>query len=140
MEIDWGVVIVAAALAVLGLGLYLNLQGLRRMAEAERLARETRRSVEAVRRETSQLTPYALKLGERLTAVEKRLQSLSDRHSRLESRTQPGPDYEQAIRMAQQGASEDEICRTGGLGRSEARLIVAMHGAPPDPDGSRGAD
>lgn len=137
MTIQWGVVLGAAALAVLGLGLYLNLQGLRRLGEAERLARETRRAVEAVRRETAQLTPYSLKLGERLTAVEKRLQSLSDRHTRLESRAQPGPDYEQAIRMAQQGASEDEICRTGGLGRSEARLIVAMHGTPSDPDASR---
>lgn len=129
MSIDGLVFLASAAIGGLGLGLWLAWLGLRRLMAAERLMRTVRGEVERLSREGEELKPYALQLGERVTALEKRLRHVADRQSQVESRARSGPDYDQAIRMAKGGAGPDELTRQCGLGQSEARLIVAIHGA-----------
>jgi len=129
MSIDWTVIIAGVVIAVLGLALALFVVGLRRLRAAEQLMQRVRRELASGGREQAEIKPYALQLGERLSGMEKRLRHLGERLSQLESRAQSGPDYDQAIRMARNGAGPDELMRQCGLGQSEAKLVVAIHGA-----------
>jgi len=128
MIVDWTVILVGAALGVLGLGLGLAWIGVRRLNAARTLLQQLQLELKQVRRESTELKPYALQLGERLTALERRLKHLGDRQVQVESRSRSGPDYERAIRMAKAGAHPDEVMRQCGMGKSEARLIIAIHG------------
>lgn len=46
--------------------------------------------------------------------------------------------YELAIRLANSGASIDEVCASCGMSRSEAELLVRLHRAGNSPSMSRG--
>ena len=131
MSFDLTVLLLGAVIAVLALRLGLAWVGIRRVRLAEALSRELRADMETLRRETSELQPYALQLGERLGAIERRMSHLSDRQAQVESQARSGPDYDSAIRMAKAGATPEELSRQCGLGQSEAKLVVAIHGERP---------
>jgi Protein of unknown function (DUF2802) len=65
----------------------------------------------------------------RLQALQKLVDELSkrDRAAELQSPPQALP-FENAIRMAKQGASIDDLTRSCGLSVGEAQLIRRMHG------------
>jgi hypothetical protein len=80
----------------------------------------------------------------RMAALEAEIEQLREQiltiHQQLEDRPIPQPQhthstsppsspYSQAIQMAQQGMSVDELAAGCGISRGEAELIVAMHQA-----------
>ena len=82
----------------------------------------------------------------RIDALESEIEQLREQilaiHQQLEDRPIPQPQYTQnasspsslygqAIQMAQQGKSVDEVAAGCGISRGEAELIVAMHQARP---------
>ncbi|MCP1726463.1 Flp pilus assembly protein TadB [Natronospira proteinivora] len=128
MSIDWTVIIGGLIIGIMGLALALFVVAIRRLRTAEQLMRRVRQELDKGGREQAEIKPYVLQLGERLSGMEKRLRHLGERMSQVESRAQSGPDYDQAIRMARNGAGPDELMRQCGLGQSEAKLVVAIHG------------
>jgi len=128
MAVDWVIVLYGLVIAVLGLGVGLAIAGLRRLRAASELLESVDKALKQGAREQGEIKPLALQLGERLTALENRVRQLNERVSQVESRSHSGPDYDQAIRMAKKGANPDELMRQCGLGQSEAKLVVAVHG------------
>ncbi|MCK4951127.1 MAG: DUF2802 domain-containing protein [Gammaproteobacteria bacterium] len=73
------------------------------------------------------LTAGAAGLGKKLHSLESGSRRVQERQNQIEVNKSDGRPYEQAIRMAQNGASVDELMTVCEFSRSEAELIVMMH-------------
>ena len=73
------------------------------------------------------LTAGAAGLGKKLHSLERGSRRVQERQNQIEINKSDGRPYEQAIRMAQQGASVDELMTVCEFSRNEAELIVMMH-------------
>ncbi len=79
-----------------------------------------------LRKQMRALTSAALGMGERVLEMERRQKHLSERQEQVhiyESANQP---YEQAIRMAEHGASIEDLVESCGVSENEAHLIDLM--------------
>jgi len=73
------------------------------------------------------LTAGAAGLGKKLHSLESGSRRVQERQNQIEVHKSDGRPYEQAIRMAQRGASVDELMSVCEFSRNEAELIVMMH-------------
>ncbi len=73
------------------------------------------------------LTAGAAGLGKKLHSLERGSRRVQERQNQIEVNKSDGRPYEQAIRMAQNGASVDELMSVCEFSRNEADLIVMMH-------------
>ena len=93
--------------------------------QSQRLSREHIHSLQADMRA---LVSAAIGVGERVHRIEKSLKEVSHRQQEQIDQTDPGAQaYQQAIKMAQKGASAEELIEICGLTRGEADLIAMLH-------------
>lgn len=76
------------------------------------------------REDLAALCNGSLGLGERLSRLESRLNSLSRRQEHLELQKAPEHSYKQAIKLVHQGADVEELMSDCGLARGEAELVL----------------
>jgi len=89
--------------------------------------RQSRQRLEALQSDMRALVSAAIGVGERVHRIEKSLKEVSHRQEQIDQ-TDPGAQaYQQAIKMAQKGASAEELIEICGLTRGEADLIAMLH-------------
>ncbi len=76
----------------------------------------------------------AVAMGERVNGMERRLRQLMQRQNELGQRQEQmereepeGQSYDQAVKLAQKGASVDDLVHVCGLTRGEAEMVAMMH-------------
>ena len=83
--------------------------------------------IDTLKSDMRALVSAAIGVGERVHKIEKSLKEVSHRQEVIDQ-TDPGAQaYQQAIKMAQKGASIDELIDICGLTRGEAELIAMLH-------------
>lgn len=88
--------------------------------------KETYMLVQALRNETHAMGSGSIGVGKRLVEVEKRLNTTMEKQAELEQKDPAGLPYAYAMRLAEMGASADELVKNCGLARSEAELITLV--------------
>jgi len=89
--------------------------------------RQSRQRLDALQSDMRALVSAAIGVGERVHRIEKSLKEVSHRQEQIDQ-TDPGAQaYQQAIKMAQKGASAEELIEICGLTRGEADLIAMLH-------------
>ena len=119
-------------LGVLIATLVALLLGQRRLALRQR---ELQASLDArIARLDSKLGEYQqsnIRMGEELLALRERLAQLDNKQQRLEQQDVQSLPYNQASRLVSMGASLDDLMQACGLSRSEAELMLKLHGNKP---------
>ena len=101
------------------------------------LMRRQQRQVEALVRELQQLRGSqdamisgAAGMDRRVGRVEQGIQELQKQLDYLEDTQRTARPYDEAIRLVRQGATGQRLMDELGLSRSEADLLIMLHGAP----------
>lgn len=99
--------------------------------------RETRQraaALQTVQNDLRALCNASMAMGERVRQAERQLQQLAEqqkafgaRQEELQRVDETGHGYEQAIKLAQKGASVDDLMDVCGLTRGEAELVAMVH-------------
>ncbi|ROR34951.1 DUF2802 domain-containing protein [Inmirania thermothiophila] len=93
-----------------------------------RLAGEARAAA-AARRDLAAVCATLAALGDRVLALEARIEELAEAQEMLRTREPGDGVYAQAVRLAARGgAGVEELMAQCGLSRGEAELIVRLHG------------
>ena len=79
-----------------------------------------------LRQQMRALTSAALGMGERVLEMERRQKHLTERQDQVDIYESANQPYEQAITMAQHGASISELVDNCGVSENEAHLIELM--------------
>lgn len=69
-----------------------------------------------------------IRMGEELIALREKLSQLEHKQQRLEQQDVQTMPYNQATRLVNMGASLDDLMQACGLSRSEAELMLKLHG------------
>lgn len=119
-------------LGVLIATLVALLLGQRRLALRQR---ELQASLDGrIARLDSKLGEYQqsnIRMGEELLALRERLAQLDNKQQRMEQQDVQSLPYNQASRLVSMGASLDDLMQACGLSRSEAELMLKLHGNKP---------
>lgn len=114
-----------ASLVISVLALAIALIALKQMG---RQARETERIIQRLTREVAASSSGSVGMGQRLLAMEKRLQATADK--KAEKIDYYNDDefqaYSQAAQMFKMGMDAEEVARRCGLSRAEASLLEMM--------------
>lgn len=131
---DHQVYAAVAVLVVLALALWLSLRALRRAERLERqqalLEAELAAAREALARTESAAGGAAAESERRDAELAARLAAVEEQQEQLRLLGEGSGGYGQAIRLARQGASAEDLARDCGLNRGEAELLVSLHGRP----------
>jgi hypothetical protein len=88
---------------------------------------QTQRISAHVEDEITALNLASIGLGSRFLKLEKELQTLSAHVDEVHSQMQSNTPYAQAINLAQQGASAEDIIELCHISCNEAELLIMMH-------------
>lgn len=80
---------------------------------------------------TQRLAEYQqshIRMGEELIGLRSKLAQLENKQQRLEQQDMHTMPYNQASRLVSMGASLDDLMQSCGLTRSEAELMIKLHG------------
>jgi len=131
---DHQVLAAVVIVLVLAMALWFSLRGLRKAEDLERrqslLEAELgalRETVEEGSRAGDALAAEAARRHEGLAAE---LTKIAEQQEQLRLMDESSGGYSHAIRLAQGGASAEELTRDCGLNRGEAELLVSLHGRP----------
>ena len=69
-----------------------------------------------------------IRMGEELIALRDKLTRMENRQQRFEQQDVQAMPYNQATRLVTMGASLDDLMQSCGLSRSEAELMLKLHG------------
>ncbi|EZQ14060.1 chemotaxis protein [Halopseudomonas bauzanensis] len=69
-----------------------------------------------------------IRMGEELISLRNKLSQLENKQQRLEQQDMHTMPYNQASRLVGMGASLDDLMQSCGLTRSEAELMLKLHG------------
>lgn len=131
-------VVMSAALACSALGFWLAASRYRQALRAREAALAELDRLHDARTVLAELRGQGLTL-QALAAGLDRLErqwTLDARHGLAPGR-QGHTGYELAVRLAQSGASIDELCASCGMTRSEAELVLRLHRDGHSPTGAR---
>lgn len=118
--------LVLAILIAMQLGSFL---GQRRLAQ--RQLQDQTRLDERIDKLTQKLNEYQqsnIRMGEELITLRSKLSQLENKQQRLEQQDVQNMPYNQASRLVHMGASQDDLMQACGLSRSEAELMLKLHG------------
>lgn len=96
--------------------------------EVRRLRRSFAAELQGIEEDTRALCAGAVGLGDCLNGVEHSLRRLQESHQRLALKDPGERPYAQAIRLVHNGADVEQLAESCGLTRSEAELILMLHG------------
>ena len=122
------------ALLALILGVAATVAMMLNARRLQQLMMEQRTSVEIVQKDLRALCNAAVQVGGRVNRLEQEIKVLQQRQQELGVRqdklVHPEPEarsFEQAIKLAQKGASVEELMDIYDLSRGEAELMSMMH-------------
>lgn len=121
------IAVIALLLAVAGLSVGYHLHKINGSLR-EKIA-DFRRHLERLDNHLGALCTASSGEGEHIVRLEQQMRGLSERQDDLELRVSSEQPYERATRLAQDGASVDDIVNGCGLSRAEAELVIMLHGA-----------
>lgn len=131
---DHQVLAAIAIIVVLALALWLSLRGMRKADELERRYALLEAELAALRAATDQAAAasneLAAEAGRQHAALATELAKIAEQQEQLRLMDEGSGGYSHAIRLAQGGASAEELARDCGLNRGEAELLVSLHGRP----------
>ena len=109
--------------------LIASLLGQRRLARSqqEQQARLDAR-IDKLGQKLAEYQQSNIRMGEELLSLREKLGQLENRQQRVEQQDVQGMPYNQASRLVQMGASTDDLMQACGLSRSEAELMLKLHG------------
>ena len=109
--------------------LIASLLGQRRLAriQQEQQARLDAR-IDKLGQKLAEYQQSNIRMGEELLSLREKLGQLENRQQRVEQQDVQGMPYNQASRLVQMGASTDDLMQACGLSRSEAELMLKLHG------------
>ncbi|MGN5519003.1 DUF2802 domain-containing protein [Halopseudomonas sp. Lyrl_26] len=109
--------------------LIASLLGQRRLArlQHEQQARLDAR-IDKLGQKLAEYQQSNIRMGEELLSLREKLGQLENRQQRVEQQDVQGMPYNQASRLVQMGASTDDLMQACGLSRSEAELMLKLHG------------
>lgn len=116
----------ALLLAVASLGAVYRLYLLRK--EDLGVLRRTDDQLAQIEHDLAALCRAAVGEGQRVLTMQQQVEGLAERQAALELGSGGERPYTRASRLAQEGASIDDLIRTCGLTRAEAELLVMLHG------------
>lgn len=123
-----------AVLLVLAMALWLSLRALRRAEQLERqlalLETELAATREGLERSDAAASEAVAEAERRQADIDGRLAGIEEQQEQIRLLHEGSGSYGQAIRLAQQGASVEELATDCGLNRGEAELLVSLHGPP----------
>lgn len=129
---DHQVYAAVAVLVVLAMALWLALRALRRAEQLEQRQAQLEAGLaearEALERAETAAREAAAENERREAEIDGRLAGIEEQQEQLRLLDEGSSGYGQAIRLAQQGASAEELARDCGLNRGEAELLVSLHG------------
>ena len=123
---------------LLMLGLFLGvlvaaqiglLMAQRRLAR-EQIAMQERLDgrIDKLSQKLSEYQQSNIRMGEEVLALREKLSQLENKQQRLEQQDVQTMPYNQASRLVSMGASLDDLMQACGLSRSEAELMLKLHG------------
>ena len=89
------------------------------LAEADKLA--------GLQNDIRALTAGAVGVGKKMFSLERDSRRIQERQNQAEVYKDDGRPYNQAIRMARNGTSVDELMSVCELSKNEAELLIMMH-------------
>jgi len=95
-----------------------------------RVKRQERRHqalINVLRNEIRAMTNGSIGMGNRLLAIEQKLDMTVEKQQELENRDPGVLAYNQAARLMEMGADVDDLVRSCGIGRPEAELMALLH-------------
>lgn len=95
-----------------------------------RVQRQERRHqalINVLRNEIRAMTNGSIGMGNRLLAIEHKLNITVEKQQELENRDPGVLAYNQAARLMEMGADVDDLVRSCGIGRPEAELMALLH-------------
>jgi hypothetical protein len=95
-----------------------------------RVKRQERRHqalINVLRNEIRAMTNGSIGMGNRLLAIEHKLNITVEKQQELENRDPGVLAYNQAARLMEMGADVDDLVRSCGIGRPEAELMALLH-------------
>lgn len=109
--------------------LIASLLGQRRLAriQHEQQARLDAR-IDKLGQKLAEYQQSNIRMGEELLSLREKLGQLENRQQRVEQQDVQSMPYNQASRLVQMGASTDDLMQACGLSRSEAELMLKLHG------------
>lgn len=117
---------ISLLVAIASLGAVYRLHLLRQ--EDLDLIRRTDEQMARVEFDLAALCRAAAGEGRRVISIQQQVEGLAERQAAIELGASNERPYTRASRLAQEGASIDDLIRTCGLTRAEAELLVMLHG------------
>ncbi|MBR9882929.1 DUF2802 domain-containing protein [Marinobacterium lacunae] len=112
--------LVALALLVSALCAYL-------FVRVQKQERRHQALINVLRNEIRAMTNGSIGMGNRLLAIEHKLNMTVEKQQELENRDPGVLAYNQAARLMEMGADVDDLVRSCGIGRPEAELMALLH-------------
>ncbi len=111
-------------LSLLALCLWLMVAGIRR----ERKLSALQRRFDSLSSSLNALCSGTAGVDERISRLERLMRDLDHRQSTMEAQQQGERPFGEAIQLVHQGATAERLVEELGLSRSEADLVVMLHG------------
>lgn len=131
---DHQVLAAIAIIVVLAMALWLSFRGMRKAEDLERRHTLLEAELAALRAATDQAAAANNELlaeaGRQHAALATEMAKIAEQQEQLRLMDEGSGGYSHAIRLAQGGASAEELARDCGLNRGEAELLVSLHGRP----------
>lgn len=123
--------LVLMLVALVSAGLCLHL-----FRRVKRQERRHQALINVLRNEIRAMTNGSIGMGNRLLAIEHKLDITVEKQQELENRDPGVLAYNQAAKLMEMGADVDDLVRSCGIGRPEAELMALLH-RELTPDGKR---
>lgn len=97
------------------------------LVRVQRQERRHQALINVLRNEIRAMTNGSIGMGNRLLAIEHKLNITVEKQQELENRDPGVLAYNQAARLMEMGADVDDLVRSCGIGRPEAELMALLH-------------
>jgi len=129
MAIDWFLLLATCLVLVFVFSLFILITQNKRNQALDKKTDDLWKKIEIIQHDVSALCSGARGVDERVGGNEKRVRSLLDRLDELEEADGPGHihGFQEATKLAQEGASVDDIVEKCHLTIDEADLLVRLY-------------
>lgn len=113
--------------SVLGLFVLMNVPVWLKVRRLSARDRQRNAEVQALQNDLRALCAGAVGVGEHVERVEQQMRRLAERQDQVDLRDPATQSYRHAIKLAQKGASIEELMSASGLVRGEAELLMRLY-------------
>lgn len=120
-------VLLLALVASLAVSVYAIIMVARLKSQFKKTSLVETDKIAGLQNDIRALTAGAVGVGKKLFSLERDSRRIQERQNQAEVYKDDGRPYDQAIRMARNGTSVDELMSICELSRNEAELLIMMH-------------